>query len=140
MIGVTNVPGSELEKLADINLHIGAQADKLIAVQTYTGTVLALLLLAEEVLTGKSAQLSDACGAALPALSTHIEECLRASDDWQGLLMGAPLYLWAAALRSAPYTRASCCCTKLRRRRRWACLQDNFGTDLPRFFPASSAP
>ena len=93
VIGVTNVPGSELEQLADINLHIGAQADKLIAVQTYTGTVLTLLLLAEEVLTGQSAQLSDACGAALPALSTHIEECLRASDDWQGLLMGAPLYL-----------------------------------------------
>jgi glucosamine--fructose-6-phosphate aminotransferase (isomerizing) len=93
VIGVTNVPGSELEQLADINLHIGAQADKLIAVQTYTGTVLTLLLLAEEVLTGESAQLSDACGVALPALSTHIEECLRASDDWQGLLMGAPLYL-----------------------------------------------
>jgi glucosamine--fructose-6-phosphate aminotransferase (isomerizing) len=52
-----------------------------------------LRLLAEEVLTGESAQLSDACGAALPALSTHIEECLRASADWQGLLMGGPLYL-----------------------------------------------
>ena len=93
VIGVTNVPGSRLEELADITLPIGAQADKLIAVQTYTGTVLTLLLLAEEVLAGKSAELSDACEAALPALAEHIDECLRQSDDWQELLMGAPLYL-----------------------------------------------
>jgi len=93
VIGVTNVPGSRLEELADITLPIGAQADKLIAVQTYTGTVLTLLLLAEEVLAGQSAELSDACEAALPALAEHIDECLRQSDDWQELLMGAPLYL-----------------------------------------------
>ncbi len=93
VIGVTNVPGSKLEELADITLPIGAQADKLIAVQTYTGTALTLLLLAEEVLAGQSAQLSDACEAALPALAEHIDECLRQSDHWQELLMGGPLYL-----------------------------------------------
>ena len=93
VIAVTNVPGSTLEKIADITLPIGSQADKLIAVQTYTGTVLTLLLLAEEVLAGESARLSDACGAALPALSRHIDECLRASDGWQEWLMGGPLYL-----------------------------------------------
>ena len=93
VIGVTNVPGSRLEELADITLPIGAQADHLVAVQTYTGTVLTLLLLAEEVLAGESAQLSDACGAALPALAAHIDECLRESDHWQDLLLGGPLYL-----------------------------------------------
>jgi glutamine---fructose-6-phosphate transaminase (isomerizing) len=93
VVGVTNVPGSELEKIADITLPIGSQADKLIAVQTYTGTVLAMLLLAEEVVAGESAKLSDACGAALPALSTHIDECLRESEGWQDWLMGGPLYL-----------------------------------------------
>ena len=93
VIGVTNIPGSRIEQLADITLPIGAQADKLIAVQTYTGTVLTLLLLAEEVLAGESAELSDACGAALPALAAHIDECLRESDRWQDLLMGGPLYL-----------------------------------------------
>ena len=77
VIAVTNVPGSELEKIADITLPIGSQPDKLIAVQTYTGTVLTLLLLAEEVLSGESVKLSDACEAALPALSAHIDECLR---------------------------------------------------------------
>src|ERR1700691_3885006 len=93
VVGVTNVPGSELERIADITLPIGAMADKLIAVQTYTGTVLTLLLLAEEVLAGESAKLSDACEAALPAISAHIDECLRASDAWQDLLVGSPLYL-----------------------------------------------
>jgi glutamine---fructose-6-phosphate transaminase (isomerizing) len=93
VVAVTNVPGSELEKIADITLPIGSMADKLIAVQTYTGTVLTLLLLAEEVLAGESGKLSDACDAALPALSAHIDECLRASDAWQDLLVGSPLYL-----------------------------------------------
>jgi glucosamine--fructose-6-phosphate aminotransferase (isomerizing) len=93
VVGVTNVPGSDLERIADITLPIGSQADKLIAVQTYTGTVLALLLLAEEVLSGESAKLSDECGAALPALSAHIGECVRESEGWQDWLMGGPLYL-----------------------------------------------
>jgi glucosamine--fructose-6-phosphate aminotransferase (isomerizing) len=93
VIGVTNVPGSKLEQIADITLPIGSQADKLIAVQTYTGTVLTLLLLAEEVLAGQSAKLSDECSAVLPALASHIDECLRESEGWQDLLMGSPLYL-----------------------------------------------
>ena len=93
VIGVTNVPGSKLEQLADITLPIGSLADKLIAVQTYTATVLTLLLLTEEVLTGESVKLSDACAASLPALSDHVDECVRESDRWQELLMGGPLYL-----------------------------------------------
>ena len=92
VIGVTNVPGSQLEKIADITLPIGSLADHLIAVQTFTGTVLTLLMLAEEVIAGDSAQLRIACNAALPALAAHIDECLRASDDWQPLL-SSTLYL-----------------------------------------------
>jgi glutamine---fructose-6-phosphate transaminase (isomerizing) len=93
VIGVTNVSESKLEQIADITLMIGSQSDKLIAVQSYTGTVLTLLLLAEEILAGESNQLSEACSAALPLLSAHIDECLRQSDHWQDLLMGGPLYL-----------------------------------------------
>ena len=93
VIGVTNVPGSRLEEIADVTLPIGAGADNLIAVQTYTGTVLALLLLAEEVITGGSTQLGQACSAALPALAGHIDACLQASDDWQELFGGSTLYL-----------------------------------------------
>ena len=92
VIGVTNVPGSRLEEIADITLAIGSLADNLIAVQTYTGTVLTLLLLAEEVISGRSTQLSDECHAALPALASLIDESVKASDDWQPLLSGT-LYL-----------------------------------------------
>jgi len=93
VIGVTNVAESKLEQIADITLMIGSGADKLIAVQSYTGTVLTLLLLAEEVLAAESSRLSEACSAALPLLSAHIDACLRQSDHWQDLLMGGPLYL-----------------------------------------------
>jgi len=92
VIAVTNVPGSKLEQIAHLTLAIGAQADKLIAVQTYTGTVLTLLLLAEEVLAGDN-HLSETCAAVLPTLSAHIDRCLRAGDSWQDLLMGGTLYL-----------------------------------------------
>ncbi len=93
VIAVTNVPGSRLEEIADLTLSIGAQPDNLIAVQTYTGTVLTLLLLAEEVLNQGSAKLSDDCNSVLPLLATHIETCLAASDTWEDLLSTGPLYL-----------------------------------------------
>jgi glucosamine--fructose-6-phosphate aminotransferase (isomerizing) len=94
IVAATNVPGSELEHRADGMLHIGAQADQLIAVQTYTGTVLKMLLLAEEVQAESSERLSDACAAALPALRLTINECLAASDSWRPLLDSPqPLYL-----------------------------------------------
>lgn len=93
VIAVTNVPGSQLEQIADVTLHIGAQPDKMVAVQTYTGTVLTLLLLAEEVLAGGSRKLSDECEAALPALVALIGESVQDSERWRDLLVGAPLYL-----------------------------------------------
>jgi glucosamine--fructose-6-phosphate aminotransferase (isomerizing) len=93
VVGVTNVTSSSIEKISDITLPIGSLADQLIAVQSYTGTVITLLLLVEEVLAADSMKLSDACGAALPTLSAHIDECLHESETWQDLLMNGPLYL-----------------------------------------------
>ncbi len=94
VIGVTNVPGSQLEHASDLCLLIGAQPDQLIAIQTYSGTVLALLLLAEEVIGSESARLSTACLDSLPVLSGYIEGCLRASDGWRDLFDGTgALYL-----------------------------------------------
>ena len=94
ILGVTNVPDSELERAADATLRIGSQADQLVAVQTYTGTVLALLLLAEEVIAEDTAALAEDCANALPALSTYIEDCRHASESWREWLDApAPLYL-----------------------------------------------
>ena len=104
IIGVTNIPGSELQSVADSTVAIHSQPDQLIAVQTYTGTALTLLLLAEQIIAGDSAALSETCANALPKLSTFIEDCHRASESWQEWLdSSAPLYLLARgpALASA---------------------------------------
>ncbi len=94
IVGVTNVPESELKRVADSTLSINSQADQLVAVQTYTGTVLALLLLAEQVIAGDAARLTEACATALPALTTFIDDCHDASEEWQEWLdSSAPLYL-----------------------------------------------
>jgi glucosamine--fructose-6-phosphate aminotransferase (isomerizing) len=94
IVGVTNVPDSELERASDVTLVIGSQADQLIAVQTYTGTVTAMLLLAEQAISPGSTALAEACHAGLPAFSAQIDECFRSSESWQDLLGSAsPLYL-----------------------------------------------
>jgi glutamine---fructose-6-phosphate transaminase (isomerizing) len=93
-VGVTNVPGSELERVADSTLSIGAQADQLVAVQTYTGTVIALLLLVEQLITGNAAALAQVCESVLLSLPTFIDDCHDASEAWQEWLdSSAPLYL-----------------------------------------------
>jgi glucosamine--fructose-6-phosphate aminotransferase (isomerizing) len=94
IVGVTNVPGSELERVADATLLIGSQADQLVAVQTYTGTALALLLLAEELVGGETTAFAEACDASLPQLAAHIDGCHEASESWREWLdSAAPLYL-----------------------------------------------
>jgi len=94
IIGLTNVSGSKLDRLADGALSIGSQADQLIAVQTYTGTVLALLLLAEQVIAGGAAELAEACATALAKLPAFIDECCEASESWRDWLDSpAPPYL-----------------------------------------------
>ncbi len=94
LIAVTNVPCSELEKMADLTLHVGSRADQLIAVQTYTGTVLKLLLLAHEVVAHQASSLREACEAVLPELATTISECLEQSPGWSNFFDSIhPLYL-----------------------------------------------
>jgi glucosamine--fructose-6-phosphate aminotransferase (isomerizing) len=94
IIGVTNVPGSELERVADLALLIGSQADQLVAVQTYTGTVLALQLLAEPVIARETTLFAEACTTGLLKLPTFIDDCHDASETWREWLdSSAPLYL-----------------------------------------------
>jgi len=94
LIGVTNVAGSELERMADATFSVHSQADQLVAVQTYTGTVQALLLLAEQVISGDAGVFAEECVSALPQLSKFIDACALASEGWQDWLDGpSPLYL-----------------------------------------------
>ena len=93
LIAVTNLPDSKLAELADETLFIGSAPDELIAVQTYTGTVLALLLLAEQAVT-LGGNLATQTAATLPLLDDLIDRSLERSETWQTFFTGAePLYL-----------------------------------------------
>ncbi len=94
IIALTNVPGSALEQAADLTLPIGARADQIVAVQTYTGTLLKLQLLVKELLHPGSSQFIDHVQAALPLLTTFIDNCIGASTGWRDIFdTPRPLYL-----------------------------------------------
>ncbi len=89
VIAITNVPGSALEKAADESLHIGSFADQIVAVQTYGGTLLKLLLLVEAVCHPESTGLSDTLQPSLPMLKTFIDDCIAAGSGWQNVFDGS---------------------------------------------------
>jgi glucosamine--fructose-6-phosphate aminotransferase (isomerizing) len=94
LIGVTNLPDTDLARAVDLTLQIGSGTDQIVAIQTYTGTILTLLLLAEQMIAKSSVRLRELCNAALPTLSEFIDECLQRSESWRELLLGdGPLYL-----------------------------------------------
>lgn len=91
IIAITNVPGSTLAEEADECILLGSQADELVAIQTYTGTVLVLALLAAAVLGDErgarfEAEIAVDCAARiLPELATR-SALSQFTDD-------SPLYL-----------------------------------------------
>ena len=93
-VAVTNVPRSPLTAKAAATLSVGAAPDEMIAVQTYTGTLLSLLLLVEQMLAPASTSLAEQVQAALPNLGQQIGDTLDASAHWQAFFSGVdPLYL-----------------------------------------------
>lgn len=94
LVGITNVASSPLHHAADAPILLGSLPDELIAVQSYTGTVLTLLLLAEAAITGSSAGLQERVAHSIPVLRTLIDLSFEQSGRWQPILAQAkPLYL-----------------------------------------------
>lgn len=85
IIGVYNEPGTTLEKQADLPLYVNSGRDEAVAVQTYTGTAFAMLLLAGEVL-GKSRQ------AEAEQVPAAVERMIRTEaqdiDQWEHFFHG----------------------------------------------------
>ena len=93
-LAVTNVANSPLTTKAHATLSVGSSPDEMIAVQTYTGTLLALLLLVQQLTAPDSAPLADQFLALLPVFRQHIDESLEASAQSQDFFSGPdPLYL-----------------------------------------------
>ena len=90
-VGVTNVRESELEKESDHAVFINSEPDRMVAIQTYTGTMVMLLLLAAAVLEEPDDKWRIAVDDAVKAMSTAIEEEVARSEDWDKFLAGGIL-------------------------------------------------
>lgn len=83
IIGLTNERESTLARLADIPILLGSPRDHLIAIQTYTATLLTLYLLAEMVLSAHSvSELNHAGGSLAGLVESSIEKYSQASQNW----------------------------------------------------------
>jgi glucosamine--fructose-6-phosphate aminotransferase (isomerizing) len=95
IIGVTNEPHSMLGNHADILLTIGCLADEMVAIQTYTATVLLLMLLASAAggdLIGGREELQRIV-ATMPSLITACVTRLQEWDNFFTPSSPAPIYL-----------------------------------------------
>lgn len=88
-IGVTNVRENQLIRETKHSIYINSEVDRMVAVQTYTGTMATLLLLAAAVLEEPDEKWRTALAGATDALSKTIEEELARAEDWNEFLAGA---------------------------------------------------
>jgi len=95
IIGVTNEPDSLLAARADISLHIGSLPDEMVAIQTYTGTLLALHILGA-CLDDRFGETREELKAQLSA-STQLITCnLDNACEWDAFLEDqAPVHFLA---------------------------------------------
>lgn len=95
IIGVTNEPGSTLAQSADVCLLIGSLQDQIVAIQTYTGTLLTLHLLGS-VVAGRLDAATQELEQVLPAFATLVEANMNSVMQWDSFLTPyASLYLLA---------------------------------------------
>lgn len=86
VIGVTNVPGSTLATQADEAVLLHSPADQLVAIQTYTATVLTLLLFADPEPGGLY--------AVIDTFERQLDVWIRAEEMWQEFVNPErPMYL-----------------------------------------------
>ena len=88
-IGVSNEPQSRLALEADHSIHIASLADEMVAIQTYTGTVLTLHLLAAAAAGLLDAAVGEA-ETAIGALQPVIDQGSEALEQWDSFLSCAP--------------------------------------------------
>ena len=85
IVGVTNVAGSPLARAADVVLEVCSLPDEMVAVQSYSGTLLTLYLLGMETADQLDGGRREAHGL-LPALAQWTDAQLQAIRDWDGFL------------------------------------------------------
>lgn len=94
VIGVVNVPGSTLARNASQAVVMGSPADELVAIQTYTATIVTLLLLGSAYFLDLYGAIKAELDATIDALSAWIPECFHWSGGWPSFFASAtPLYV-----------------------------------------------
>ncbi len=95
VIGVSNEPQSLLARNADISIHVGSLPDEMVAIQTYTGTLLTLHLLASAVDHADEAA-ADAVATLLPSLAAIVTGSMKNLSQWNDFFTSdSPVYLLA---------------------------------------------
>ena len=94
IVGVVNVPGSTLAREATQAVSIGSPTDELVAVQTYTATIVTLLLLGSAYFLDLYGAIKAELDFTIDALAAWTPECFRWSGGWPSFFSSsAPLYL-----------------------------------------------
>lgn len=94
VIGVTNVPESTLGREATQAIFVNSPADQLVAIQTYTGTIVALMLLGAAFFNELNANLRSELDTLATLLSYWVPECFKATESGAWFFQAAsPLYL-----------------------------------------------
>lgn len=103
IIGVSNEPESLLARSASVSLQIASLQDQMVAIQTYTGTILTLHLLASHVAGSFESDVEEV-QQHLPTFASLVETNMKSLVQWDAFLIPhASLYLLArgASLASA---------------------------------------
>jgi glutamine---fructose-6-phosphate transaminase (isomerizing) len=101
VIGISNRSQSRLAKEADVAIEIGSLEDEVVALQTYTGTVLQVGLLGSAV-EGTLSTAKQEVETLLPHFDQLVRESLANLRDWDEFVGAAmPLYLLARGASQA---------------------------------------
>jgi glucosamine--fructose-6-phosphate aminotransferase (isomerizing) len=93
VIGISNIPESLLGREADIAISIASMNDDVVALQTYTGTLLTLYLLGKAV-EGQLSAAKAEIEALLPRFGDLVDSSLKNIGQWDDFLRpGTSLYL-----------------------------------------------
>jgi glucosamine--fructose-6-phosphate aminotransferase (isomerizing) len=95
IIGISNEPNSLLAREANVSLHVGSLADEIVAIQTYTGTLLAGYLL-DCAIDDRLEPAREMIDKLLPCFSELVTYSLDNIREWNDFLeSGSPIYLLA---------------------------------------------
>jgi glucosamine--fructose-6-phosphate aminotransferase (isomerizing) len=94
VVGLVNVPASTLAREATCPILLNSPADQLVAIQTYTGSVVALMLLGAAFTEEMDGQIRADLEKTINVLSRYVPEWYRFSGGWPGFFANnVPIYL-----------------------------------------------